>query len=43
MHTQRMVFNLKGTNISLPHRYKIRKFKNSKAKSEKLENVEGEE
>lgn len=43
MQSQRAIFSLKGTNITLPNRYKIRKFRAGKAKSEKPEQVEGHE
>jgi len=33
MHSERTMFSLKGINISLPTRYKIRKYKPAKTKS----------
>jgi hypothetical protein len=35
MQSHRAILSLKGTNINLPNRYKIRKYKAGKAKSEK--------
>jgi hypothetical protein len=37
MQSQRAIFSLKGTNINLPNRYKIRKYKPGKTKSDKPE------
>lgn len=37
MQSQRVIFSLKGTNINLPNRYKIRKYKPGKTKSDKPE------
>lgn len=40
MQSQRAIFSLKGTNISLPNRYKIRRHKAGKSKSEKQDKNE---
>ena len=37
MQSQRAIFTLKGTNIHLPTRYKIRKYKPGKTKSDKAD------
>ena len=37
MESQKAIFGLRGTNISLPNRYKIRKYRPSKSKSEKID------
>ena len=37
MQSQKAVFSLRGTNINLPNRYKIRKYRPSRAKSDKLD------
>lgn len=43
MISQRAVFSLKGTNINLPNRYKIRKFRTGKIKSDKPDYQEAED
>lgn len=40
MQSQRAIFTLKGTNINLPTRYKIRKYKPGRAKSDQQEKPE---